>query len=161
MTNEPNKPKTNGEQVEATAAGQTLPSVTAGTALAAITTESEFRTQTNLILRQATDLVNQPIVQQGYALKGLAPNLAYVHLDTMAYTRLKKIFPVMNKRDLLFSRLMAEAKLIVAEHIVRKYESRLAGIDYDYKKDLDFKIPLMVREKRQAYENTIKKLEAK
>lgn len=120
---------------------------------------AEVRAQNKEIVKVATDLVNEPIVQNGYMLSGQVPAVAFINVSSMAKKRLVKFFPAANWKDPLFERLMAEAKLICAECIHLKYECRERRQPYDHLKDADIRVAKLVRDVFNQYQDTIAKLE--
>lgn len=128
--------------------------------LAECKTLAEAHDQSMAILKMATDLVNEPIVQNGYLMSGQIPQRVYINVDSMAKKRLKAIFPAANWKDPLFERMLAEAKLIAAECIHLKYECRERRQPYDHLKDCSERIKKLVRDVFVEYSKSIKQLVA-
>lgn len=122
---------------------------------------AEVHEQNAAIIKMATDLVNEPIVQQGYMMSGQQPAVVFINVASMARKRLNVYFPVANWKDPLFERLMAEAKLICAQCIHLKYECRERRQPYDHLKDATERIRKMVRDVFVAYSDHIKQLRTK
>lgn len=122
-------------------------------------TIAEVRQQSALINKMATDIVAEPIVQNGYMLSGQNGQTAYINIMSMAKKRLLKIFPVADLKEPLYERLMAEAKYICAECIHRKYECRERRQPYDHLKDATILIENMIKRMFVDYSQTIKALE--
>lgn len=123
-------------------------------------TLSEVHDQSMAISKMASDLVNEPIVQNGYLMSGQSAATAFVNIASMARKRLGQIFPTANWKDPLFERLMAEAKLIAAECIHLKYECRERRQPYDHLKDCTLRIKKMVADKFVEYSQSIKQITA-
>ena len=121
---------------------------------------AEFHTETMAIARRASDIVNEPIVRDGYVMSGRPAAMAYVNLASMAGGRLKRWFPFASMHDEAFLRIYAEARLIVAECLKRKYEARRDRKKYDHLADATEKINRMVSEKLEAVTNEVKRLSA-
>lgn len=119
---------------------------------------TEVHDQSRAILKMATDLVNEPIVQTGYMMSGQTGSTAFINVTSMAKKRLGGIFPSADWRDPLYERLLAEAKMIAAECIHLKYECRERRQPYDHLKDCTIRIKKMVRDKFNEYQNTIKEI---
>lgn len=122
---------------------------------------AEVHSQSMAIQKAASDLVNEPIVQQGYMLSGQTPAVAFVNVTSMAKKRLRALFPVADWKDPLYERLLSEAKLIAAECIHLKYECRERHQPYDHLKDCTIRIQKMVRDVFKQYSDTIAALENK
>lgn len=119
---------------------------------------AEVHNQSMAITKAASDLVNEPIVQNGYMLSGQTPAVAFINVASMAKKRLSVYFPIADWKDPLFERLMAEAKLICAECIHLKYECRERRQPYDHLKDATIRIRKMVRDMFIQYSDHINKL---
>lgn len=126
-----------------TATATAIPSVTL-----ARTTEQLNQTLT-LMERHATDLVNSSIVREGYMAHGHPAELGFQHLSTMTTSRLKKRFPLFEKKQPLFHILWAKGRVIVGEELVKKYEARREGRVYDYTKAIDERFDNMFTELEQ------------
>ena len=87
--------------------------------------------------RHATDLVATDVVRDGYMEHGHPASLGFQHLSTMTSSRIRKQFPLADKSEPLFAVLYAEGKVIAAEEIVKKYEARRDGKNYDYAKSIN------------------------
>lgn len=120
---------------------------------------AEVKEQTALIGKMATDLVAEPVVQEGYMLSGQPGQTAYINVMSMAKKRLLKIFPTADFHEPVFARLMAEAKYICANCIHLKYECRARNQPYDHIKDATISVENMVRRHFVEYSKTIKALE--
>lgn len=131
---------------------QTLPQIKDAKSL------QEVHTQSMAITRMATDLVNEPIVQNGYMLSGQTPAVAFINVNSMAKKRLAGLFPTADWTHPVYERLMAEAKLIAAECIHLKYECRERRQPYDHIKDCTIRIQKMVRDKFLEFSETVAKL---
>ena len=123
-------------------------------------TLEEVHSQAMTINKMATDLVAEPIVQEGYMLSGQNANTVFINIQAMAKKRLSAIFPTADWKDPIYERLLMEARLIAAECIHLKYECRKRREPYDHLKDCTLRIQKMVRDKFLEYSNTIKQLEA-
>lgn len=121
-------------------------------------TLTEVHDQSVAISKMASDLVNEPIVQNGYLMSGQNAAVAFINVSSMARKRLSQIFPTADWKDPLFERLMAEARLIAAECIHLKYECRERRQPYDHLKDCTLRIQKMVRDKFVEYSQGIKQL---
>lgn len=119
---------------------------------------AEVHEQSLAIIKMATDLVNEPIVQNGYLLSGQTPATVFVNIDSMAKKRLRPLFPAANWKDPLFERVLAEAKLIAAQCIHLKYECRERRQPYDHLKDCTLRIQKMIRDMFLTYSESVKKL---
>lgn len=122
-------------------------------------TVSDVIAQNKAIQRLATDIINLPLIQEGYLRSGQSPATAYINMNSMAKKRLVALFPTANWSDPLFDRLMVEARYICAECLKLKYECRERRAPYDHLKDATIRIKKMVRDNFIAYDNAIKKLE--
>lgn len=131
-----------------------LPSITECKSL------QEVHSQSMAINKMATDLVAEPIVQEGYMLSGQNANVAFINVQGMAKSRLKSIFPTADWKDPIYERLLMEARLIAAECIHLKYECRKRRQPYDHLLDCTKRIQKMVRDKFLAYSEQIKQLPA-
>ena len=118
----------------------------------------DVRQQSKAITTMATDLLNEPIVQEGYALSGQCGQTAFINAMAMAKKRLIHFFPGADWKDPLYERMMAEAKLICAECIHLKYECRERRQPYNHLIDATERIRKMVRDKFVDYENDIKRI---
>lgn len=118
----------------------------------------EVHSQSMTINRMATDLVAEPIVQEGYIAGGHNANTVYVNVQGMAKKRLSAIFPTANWKDPIYERLLMEGRLIAAECIHLKYECRARRQPYDHLMDCTKRIQKMVRDKFIEYSETIKSL---
>lgn len=105
-----------------------------------------------LMERHATDLVNSSIVREGYMAHGHPAELGFQHLSTMTNSRLKKRFPLFDKKQPLFHILWAKGRVIVGEELVKKYEARKAGKVYDYTKAINKRFEKMFTELEQYQE---------
>lgn len=121
---------------------------------------AEVHEQSLTISKMAADLMNEPIVQEGYMLSGKVPAMAFINAASMAKKRLRGLFPVADFTEPLYERLMAEAKLIAAECVHLKYECRKRNQPYDHLKDCTIRIQKMVRDMFVQYSEMIKALEA-
>lgn len=119
---------------------------------------TEVHEQSMAITKMATDICNEPIVQNGYMMSGQTPAVVFVNMDSMAKKRLRALFPAANWKDPIFERLLAEAKLIVAECIHLKYECRERRQPYDHLKDCTLRIQKMVRDMFVQYSEQIKRI---
>lgn len=122
---------------------------------------AEVHSQSMAITKMASDLVNEPLVQNGYMLSGQTPAVAFINVTSMAKKRLQQFFPAANWKDPLFERLMSEAKLICAECIHLKYECRERRQPYDHLKDATIRIQKLVRDVFNQYSDIITALENK
>lgn len=129
-----------------------LPDITDAKSLA------EVHDQSMAITKVASDLVNEPIVQNGYMMSGQTPAVAFINVASMAKKRLSVYFPIADWKDPLFERLMAEAKLICAQCIHLKYECRERRQPYDHLKDATLRIRKMVRDVFIQYSDYVNKL---
>lgn len=125
------------------------------------TTLKEFERQTALIAKRATDLMASPLVIEGYAMGGHPAELAYVHLNTMSSSRIKKAFPMANLESPLFARLLAEAKMIVAKCMNLKYQCRKDRKSYDHLRDIDRQVRQLCLKMYDEYTQQLAKLELK
>lgn len=119
---------------------------------------ADVHQQSALINKLASDLVNEPIVQNGYMLSGQPPQTVFVNIASMAKKRLGSMFPAADWKSPLYERLMAEAKLICAECIHLKYECRARRQPYDHLYDATIRIKKLVRDMYNQYDDAIKKL---
>ena len=119
---------------------------------------AEVHDQSMTIVKMATDLANEPIVQNGYLMSGQRPAVVFVNMDSMAKKRLRPLFPAAHWKDPLFERILAEAKLIAAQCIHLKYECRERRQPYDHLKDCTLRIQKFVRDMFLEYSDSIKKL---
>lgn len=110
------------------------------------------------IAKQAADIVNDPIVRNGYVSSGRPAAMAYVNLASMAGGRLKRWFPFASMRDEAFLRIYAKARLIVAECLKRKYEARRDRKVYDHLADATEKINRMVSDNLESVRSEVKQL---
>lgn len=110
------------------------------------------------ITHEAMDVVNLPIVKEGYQMSGQPAQVAFLNVNSMAKQRLAKFFPAANWKDPLYATLMAEAKLICAECIKLKYECRERRQPYDHLADATERIRAMVKRHYNEYADTIGKL---
>lgn len=129
-----------------------LPAITDAKSLA------EVHDQSMAITKVASDLVNEPIVQNGYMMSGQTPAVAFINVASMAKKRLSVYFPIADWKDPLFERLMSEAKLICAQCIHLKYECRERRQPYDHLKDATLRIRKMVRDVFIQYSDYVNKL---
>jgi hypothetical protein len=118
----------------------------------------EVHSQSMAINRMATDLVSEPIVQEGYIAGGQNANVVFVNVQAMAKKRLGAIFPTADWKDPIYERLLMEARLIAAECIHLKYECRARRQPYDHLMDCTKRIQKMVRDNFLRYSETIKAL---
>ena len=118
----------------------------------------EVHSQSMAINRMATDLVSEPIVQEGYIAGGQNANVVFINIQAMAKKRLSVIFPTANWKDPIFERMLMEARLIAAECIHLKYECRARRQPYDHLMDCTKRIQKMVRDKVLEYSEFIKSL---
>ena len=121
---------------------------------------AEVHDQSMAITKAATDLVSEPIVQEGYMASGQVAQTAFINVHDMAKKRLKAYFPIADWKDPLFERLMSEAKLICAECIHLKYECRARRQPYDHLKDATLRIRKLVRDVFVKYSEHINALRA-
>ena len=121
----------------------------------------EVHSQSMAITKMATDLVAEPLVQNGYMMSGQTGATAFINVTSMAKKRLAKLFPTADWKQPVFERLMAEAKLICAQCIHLKYECRERRQPYDHLKDATERINHLVKNSLKDYTDTIKKLEVK
>jgi hypothetical protein len=121
-------------------------------------TIEEVKSRAVALTHEAMDIVNDPVVQAGYQLSGQPAQIAFLNVNSMAKTRLAKMFPAADWHDPLFATLMAEAKCICAQCIKLKYECRDRRQPYDHLKDATERIKSMVRRCFNDYSNTIKRL---
>lgn len=119
-------------------------------------TLEEVHSQAMTINKMATDLVSEPIVQEGYINGGHNANTVFVNIQGMAKKRLSVIFPTANWKDPVYERLLMEGRLIAAECIHLKYECRARREPYDHLMDCTIRIQKMVRDKFIEYSETIK-----
>ena len=66
----------------------------------------EVHSQSMAINRMATDLVSEPIVQEGYIAGGQNANVVFINVQAMAKKRLSVIFPTANWKETLSFLLM-------------------------------------------------------
>ena len=118
----------------------------------------EVHSQSMTINKMATDLVAEPLVQEGYIAGGHSANTVYINVQGMAKKRLSAIFPTANWKDPIYERLLMEGRLIAAECIHLKYECRARRQPYDHLMDCTKRIQKMVRDKFIEYSETIKSL---
>jgi len=123
-------------------------------------TIEEVRSQSREISTMATDLLNEPIVQNGYMQSGQPGQTAFINAASMAKKRLQAYFPTADWKDPLYERLMAEAKYICARCIHLKYECRERRQPYDHIKDATESVKSMVARMFNDYNDTIKRIEA-
>lgn len=121
---------------------------------------AEVHDQSMAITKAATDLVSEPIVQEGYMASGQVAQTAFINIASMAKKRLSVYFPIADWKDPLFERLMAEAKLICAECIHLKYECRARRQPYDHLKDATLRIRKLVRDVFVKYSEHVNALRA-
>ena len=126
--------------------------------VATAVTITEWTHQTQEITRMATDTMALPMITDGYALGGHPASLAYVHLNSMAMSRLKKHFPAIDQHDPLMARLIAEAKLIVAKCMLVKYECRARRQTYKHLDDITVKITKLVRDRLDVLTEEVRAL---
>lgn len=127
-------------------------------ALTTCKTIADVLDRANAITHEAMDVVNLPIVKEGYQMSGQPAQIAFLNVNSMAKQRLAKFFPVANWKDPLYATLMAEAKLICAECIKLKYECRERRQPYDHLKDATERIRAMVKRQYNEYSSTIERL---
>lgn len=99
-----------------------------------VTTMERWELMVKATDKASTDLVASPVVREGYMKGGHSADMGFIHLNSMTAARVKKRFPVADKHDPLFRMLYAQGKLVVGQGLVKKYEARAAGMDFDYKK---------------------------
>jgi hypothetical protein len=97
----------------------------------------EYEQQTKSLMKMATDIINVPIVLEGYQLSGRPGNTVFMNVDAMAWSRVIKHFPMAQKNDSLFERVRAEFRKIAAECVLKKYQMRQARISYNHIKECD------------------------
>lgn len=119
---------------------------------------AEVQDRALAIVHEAMDIVNLPIVKEGYQMSGQPAQVAFLNVNSMAKQRLGKLFPAANWKDPLYATLMAEAKLICAECIKLKYECRERRQPYDHLKDATERIRAMVKRQFNSYADAIDKL---
>lgn len=95
--------------------------------IAEIASTTEWMNQVAIINRRSTDLVNLDVVQNGYMLHGKPSSMAFMNLNQMTSSRMKKKFPFYDKNDPLFAMLEAKVKYVVGQGIVKKYEAYRDG----------------------------------
>lgn len=127
-------------------------------ALVECKTVSEVHEQNMLIQKAATDLVAEPIVQEGYMRSGQSPATAFINVNSMARKRLAHIFPAADWKEPLMERILVEARHICAECIKLKYECRERRVPYDHLKDATIRIQKMVRDNFIKYSDHIKQI---
>ena len=121
-------------------------------------TVSEVHDQNMVIQKAATDLVAEPIVQEGYMRSGQSPATAFINVNSMARKRLHNIFPAADWKEPLMERILVEARLICAECIKLKYVCRENRTPYDHLKDATIRIQKMIRDNFIKYGEHIKKI---
>ena len=121
-------------------------------------TVSEIHEQNMLIQKAATDIVAEPIVQEGYMRSGQSPATAFINVNSMARKRLNTIFPAADWKEPLMERILVEARHICAECLKLKYQCRENRTPYDHLKDATIRIQKMVRDNFVKYGEHIKKL---
>lgn len=99
-----------------------------------VTTMEQWELMVKATDKASTDLVASPVVREGYMKGGHPADMGFIHLNSMTASRVKKRFPVADKHDPLFQMLYAQGKLVVGQGLVKKYEARAAGKEFDYKK---------------------------
>ena len=119
----------------------------------------DVRAQSKAIAKMATDIVAEPIVQEGYMRSGQSGHTASINVMSMARGRLRAVFPTADFKDPLFERLFAEAKYICAECIRRKYECRARCQKYDHIKDATLTIAAMLQRTFKEASEHIKAIE--
>lgn len=122
------------------------PSATALPDVKSVRTTEELTQALTLMERRASDLVALDVVREGYMAHGHPAALGFQHLNTMTSSRLKKAFPLFDKSKALYHILWAKGKLIVGEEIVKKYEARREGKNYDYTKAINSRFAKMFKE---------------
>lgn len=106
-------------------------------------TTDELEKSLALMERHATDLVASDVVRDGYLAHGHPAQLGFQHLSTMTSSRLKKQFPLFDRKEPLFRILWAQGRIIVGEELVKKYEARKQGKTYDYTKSINSRFKKM------------------
>lgn len=96
-----------------------------------------YRKQTSLITKEATDIVNCPVVMDGYIQSGKPSSMVFMNLQGMAQSRVRKYFMLSDPTDPVFQRVIAEIKKICAMCIKHKYETRAKRISYNHIQDAD------------------------
>lgn len=134
-----------------TAAVTAIPSVTDAHTI------EELSQALMLMEKRAGDLVNSQVVREGYQAHGHPVSLGFQHLNTMTSSRIKKQFPLFDRTEHLFRILWAQGKLIVGEELVKKYESRKAGKEYDYTKAINRRFKKMFSD-IEAYREKLREL---
>lgn len=119
---------------------------------------ADVRDRALAITHEAMDIVNLPVVKEGYQMSGQPAQIAFLNVNSMAKQRLGKFFPTADWKDPLFETLMAEAKLVCAECIKLKYECRNRRQPYDHLKDATERIRALVKRQFNQYADTINKL---
>lgn len=119
---------------------------------------AEVQDRATAITHEAMDIVNLPIVKEGYQMSGQPAQIAFLNVNSMAKQRLARFFPAADWKDPLLATLMAEAKLICAECIKLKYECRERRQPYDHLKDATERIRAMVKRQFNKYSDIINKL---
>ena len=100
---------------------------------------NRYECHTAEIVKQSHDMVNIPIVINGYMRSGKPSATVFMNLQAMAQSRVRKYFMLADPKDPLIKRLIAEVKKICAECIVKKYEARENRISYNHIRDADIK----------------------
>lgn len=121
-------------------------------------TVSEIHEQNMLIQKAATDLVAEPIVQEGYMRSGQSPATAFINVNSMARKRLHAIFPAADWKEPLMERMLVEARHICAQCIHLKYVCRENRVPYNHLKDATIRIQKMIRDKFVSYGEYVAKL---
>ena len=124
----------------------------------AITTLAGWEQETKALNRKATDIMSEPIIQDGYQKSGKTASISYVHLTMMAISRLKKHFPLFDAKDPVMARLLAEAKVEVAKCMLLKYECRAQRKSYDHLRDCDVQVNKVVRDHYDRYVKDLKEI---
>lgn len=114
--------------------------------IAEIASTFEWTNQVAIINRKATDLVNLDVVKDGYMVSGKPSSMAFMNLNQMTSSRMKKHFPFYDRNDPLFAMLEARVKLKVGEGMVKKYEARRSGTRFDHNKWINEQTELVFRD---------------
>jgi hypothetical protein len=105
---------------------------------------TDWNAKTAMINRESTDIVNIPLVMNGYAQSGKPASLVFTNLQQMAIARFRQHFELADPKDPLFARIMAEIKKICANHIKAKYEARLLKQKYDHLKAATLEVSIWI-----------------
>lgn len=120
----------------------------------------KFVLETKELTRKGSEILKCDLVINGYQSSGLPAERAYMNVTQMAKSRLKKFFPLAQRGDPLFDRMVAECRIPIAERMVLKYKCRMERKDYDFIKDCNEAVARLISEKLDEYRAKVAALEA-